>query len=319
MKRFLNLVVLTIIFASFSLSAQMHHGRMFDSELKAKLQEYHKVNVCPQWMTWREKLENSMSAEDLQKLKSLREEAQKTIAEKKECLENCRKENFNQDGDDSEKGKGKGKHGKGMKSGKHKCFETCGMGESKEYYAKQLKEILSRYENTVTEILADAKPYHEKWQTEKKAIIEEHISSKSDDDSPHKGKMKGKMDGTHNPKGKLFIGMLLMWNGSCDSNPEDLLELGTGLPTSNSSIKVNAYPNPFTDKATISFTLEQNSKVKLSVSNSSGEVVSKLVEGNLPAGEHNYEISAGNLTPGAYIYKLDVDGKIKTGKIVLNK
>jgi len=48
-------------------------------------------------------------------------------------------------------------------------------------------------------------------------------------------------------------------------------------------------------------------------------VVSKLVEGSLSAGEHNYELSAGSLTPGAYIYKLDVDGKTKTGKIVLNK
>ncbi|MBX3042161.1 MAG: T9SS type A sorting domain-containing protein [Candidatus Kapabacteria bacterium] len=315
MMRVISLVVVVILLSAFSITAQIFGGRMHDEELKLKLQEYHKINVCPQWFEWQKKIESSMSDEDLQKLHALRAEAQKVISEKKECLDNCRKES----GNNTDKA-GRPRKGNKMKGQGNDCANKCGLKDSKEYFAAQLKSLLKNYDNIINSILEDSKPYHEKWQSERKEIIENHFVNSNESARPGKGKrgngMKGRSD---EPKNKQFIGMLLMWNGSCDSNPEDLFEFGTNSAPKKSNIKVNAYPNPFTDNTNLSFILENASDVKLIVSTSTGEEVAQLHDGKLNAGEHSFNFNARNLTPGAYIYKLDINGKILSGKVILTK
>ena len=82
---------------------------------------------------------------------------------------------------------------------------------------------------------------------------------------------------------------------------------------------VNNYPNPFSGKATISFTLGEAALVSLQVYDLTGnEVLSLLEQSFFPAGEHSVEIDARTCNSGIYFYRLKTgDGYACTGKMCL--
>ena len=68
------------------------------------------------------------------------------------------------------------------------------------------------------------------------------------------------------------------------------------------------YPNPFTGKTTISFTLGKAALVSLQVYDLMGnEVLSLLEQSFFPAGEHSVEIDARTCNSGIYFYRLNSD------------
>lgn len=79
------------------------------------------------------------------------------------------------------------------------------------------------------------------------------------------------------------------------------------------------FPNPMTSSATISYTLAQNSNVKLDVYDISGRLVQNVVNGNQAKGEQKATFERGNLTPGVYIYKLQAGSQVETGKIMITE
>ncbi|MCK4978772.1 MAG: T9SS type A sorting domain-containing protein, partial [Candidatus Delongbacteria bacterium] len=79
------------------------------------------------------------------------------------------------------------------------------------------------------------------------------------------------------------------------------------------------YPNPFNPSTEISFSIKNNSQVKLSVYNSGGEIVSKMINGMMKKGSHSVNFDASELTGGIYFYKLEVDGRSLEKKMLLLK
>lgn len=100
-----------------------------------------------------------------------------------------------------------------------------------------------------------------------------------------------------------------------------------GLMPTEFSLSQN-YPNPFNPSTVIRYSIPFDSKVKVTVYNISGEVVSILVDGNMPAGQHEAlftSSSAQGLSSGIYLYNITAtsnDGKsnfTQTRKMVLIK
>ena len=81
------------------------------------------------------------------------------------------------------------------------------------------------------------------------------------------------------------------------------------------------YPNPFNPQTTISFSVPRdNSDVKLTVFNTSGQVVGTLFEGIKNRGVHSVNFDASSLNSGIYFYSLEVNCIRKaTRKMVLMK
>jgi len=77
------------------------------------------------------------------------------------------------------------------------------------------------------------------------------------------------------------------------------------------------YPNPFNPYTTIKFALPVSGQVKLTVYNSIGQVVRKLVDGNFKAGSHSVIFNADGLNSGMYFYQLYVDNAAKDSKKLL--
>lgn len=78
-----------------------------------------------------------------------------------------------------------------------------------------------------------------------------------------------------------------------------------------------AYPNPFSEATTISFTLKQPAQqVVLKVYDVLGREVTTLHDGPLTPGEHAVTFEAEGLPSGLYLYRLEVEGTQKTGRLV---
>ncbi|MFM9949737.1 MAG: T9SS type A sorting domain-containing protein, partial [Saprospiraceae bacterium] len=81
------------------------------------------------------------------------------------------------------------------------------------------------------------------------------------------------------------------------------------------AIEVNAYPNPFWEWTTISFQ-SGNEWCKLSVFDAAGNEIRVLSNQRLSAGEHQIRFEAHDLPAGSYYFRLQLDGRMKTRKMV---
>lgn len=80
---------------------------------------------------------------------------------------------------------------------------------------------------------------------------------------------------------------------------------------------LTAYPNPFNSSATLSFNLDFDSNVILSLFETNGRLIETLISQDLRAGNHLMNITASDLTSGVYLVTLNADGSVQTRKIIL--
>jgi subtilisin family serine protease len=88
--------------------------------------------------------------------------------------------------------------------------------------------------------------------------------------------------------------------------------------------RLAASPNPFNPRTEVSFSLDARSRVTLSVYDVAGKLVSRLVNGELPAGEHsvlwNGRDGGGRpVASGVYFLRLEADGRWAVRKVALIK
>jgi hypothetical protein len=83
-----------------------------------------------------------------------------------------------------------------------------------------------------------------------------------------------------------------------------------------STAMLTSYPNPFTSTANITFRLEKDAHVQLTVHDLAGRQVRVLVNTQTTAGIHRASFNANQLAPGVYWLKMVYNGKAVTKKIV---
>jgi len=79
------------------------------------------------------------------------------------------------------------------------------------------------------------------------------------------------------------------------------------------------YPNPFNPMTSIKFSLPADSHVRLTVYDVRGQVVSRLVERVMGAGEHSVNWDARNHPSGVYFYRMETEGFSATQKMIMLK
>ncbi|OGU62926.1 MAG: hypothetical protein A2V66_09985 [Ignavibacteria bacterium RBG_13_36_8] len=79
------------------------------------------------------------------------------------------------------------------------------------------------------------------------------------------------------------------------------------------------YPNPFNPSTTISYTLPEAVNVTLKIYDSLGNEVAVLVNEEQPAGSHEINFDAANLTSGVYFYRLEAGYYSHTKAMLLLK
>jgi glucose/arabinose dehydrogenase len=79
------------------------------------------------------------------------------------------------------------------------------------------------------------------------------------------------------------------------------------------------YPNPFNPSTTLSFSLQNNADVKLTIVDVTGRIVENLLSGRFAAGRYSVVWNAGLQASGSYIARLESGSRIWTKKIMLVK
>ncbi|NOY78186.1 MAG: T9SS type A sorting domain-containing protein [Calditrichaeota bacterium] len=90
-----------------------------------------------------------------------------------------------------------------------------------------------------------------------------------------------------------------------------------GVPSS--FVLYQNYPNPFNPTTVIPFSLQKRGHVDLSVFDVNGRLVAKLFNQEMSAGQYQAKFDGSRLASGVYYYRLLVDGKVFTKKMMLVK
>lgn len=79
------------------------------------------------------------------------------------------------------------------------------------------------------------------------------------------------------------------------------------------------YPNPFNPATKIQFKLNEESNVKLVLHDVLGREIAVLLNSNMPAGIHTYNLDAANYPSGVYYYTMHTNNTVQTRKMMLIK
>jgi hypothetical protein len=82
---------------------------------------------------------------------------------------------------------------------------------------------------------------------------------------------------------------------------------------------LTSYPNPFNPVTTIGFTLQKSADVKLKVYDLKGNLVTELLQGQMPEGRHEVMFQAAGITSGIYLARLTTAELTQSLKLILMK
>ena len=77
------------------------------------------------------------------------------------------------------------------------------------------------------------------------------------------------------------------------------------------------YPNPFNPVTTIKYSLPHSANVKINILDINGKHLENLFEGKLSAGTQYIKFDGSKYASGIYLYRVIIDKKQKTGKMIL--
>ncbi len=87
--------------------------------------------------------------------------------------------------------------------------------------------------------------------------------------------------------------------------------------TSLSAVTLQTYPNPFSESATIQFTVPEQGSARVTIVNLLGEQVAQLFDGEMAAGEHSFTWDAHGVPDGTYFCLIhSADGVKQTALVV---
>ena len=92
--------------------------------------------------------------------------------------------------------------------------------------------------------------------------------------------------------------------------------VGPAEPEAVSTI-VGNYPNPFSNKTTIEFELDEPAAVRLTLWDVSGKRLGVILDQSMSAGQHSHTFSARDLPSGTYFVRLEADNTSDSHQIVV--
>ncbi|MCB5230340.1 MAG: GLUG motif-containing protein [Candidatus Cloacimonas sp.] len=119
-----------------------------------------------------------------------------------------------------------------------------------------------------------------------------------------------------------------IWKHDCDHSKNDGYpylweEIDLSADKSNVAkplpMSLRNYPNPFNPETTISFNLPKEGKVELSIYNIKGQLVKKVINRPMDAGQHVISWNGSDVSSGLYFYKLATPESSLINKMMLLK
>ncbi len=105
--------------------------------------------------------------------------------------------------------------------------------------------------------------------------------------------------------------------GPADPGDDPDVAVAVVIPTTYALL--GSIPNPFNPSTDIRFNLPEPGTARLVVYDTRGRAVARLVDGELPAGEHRVTFDGSRLPSGRYFYRLEAGSYSATRSMTLAK
>ncbi len=292
-------VQITCLFAVISAqpSSTSSHGPQQFSAMRAEMLSWAQKEVVPSLREWKGVLDRSLSTTDLEMLNRLRDSARLLRNERMRLIKEW---SVNPTTETEQKAERRAK----MRA----------IGEQERALAQELKPIAERSRETLRAIGETAKPKIELWRATVVSKVEEVAAAKGlNVDTDHKYWMMRYLPlmGLDAQMTRRFlIARFMLWDGG--DIPE--LELTPAMIDVPSLNKINTnlmfslsqnVPNPVSgSRTTVTFALEQNDHVKMTLLDAKGSELSVITDAEYTAGSHYVEIPTDKLANGSYVYRL---------------
>ena len=102
-------------------------------------------------------------------------------------------------------------------------------------------------------------------------------------------------------------------------SPKPVPGIEAAAVTDNGILLEENVPNPFDETTTIGFRLPGEAKIRLSVSDERGRLIGVITEGTTGAGRHEVTFRVADLPSGQYFYSLEVEGRVLTRKMTIQR
>ncbi|MDP2237811.1 MAG: T9SS type A sorting domain-containing protein [Bacteroidales bacterium] len=86
-----------------------------------------------------------------------------------------------------------------------------------------------------------------------------------------------------------------------------------------SSTFINITPNPANEAVNISYFTGKDSKVTISLLDLNGRLVRELYNGTMPAGQHQFNWNASDISSGVYMIRLNTNENVSTSRLIIKK
>ncbi|MCO5250644.1 MAG: T9SS type A sorting domain-containing protein [Candidatus Kapabacteria bacterium] len=301
MKRILAITV----FVAFSSILLFSQNQINHDDLKADIRTYAEQNIHPQMKIWKSEIDKELNSEELAILNSARAKASEF---KKDGLEHMR--NFTPD-----------RGNKGGKKGKNHPMRE----QMKEMHT-QLLPIIENHSDFFSKLKEEIQPKSEKWQNDMRTMkrdwkqenVEKLECENKSADCPKNGKGMGKHGKGNkfekNPQHQLM--RVMLWDGS---SFEDEANLFQKSDQSAARYNANVFPNPANDAINLEFNAPTQGVYELTISDVSGNVVSKQNVNVSSAGKINHVITGVSLGNGVYNYTITTGGIPESGRFVIQR
>ena len=117
-----------------------------------------------------------------------------------------------------------------------------------------------------------------------------------------------------------------MWSLSWSDATIYKLDIGPAaiILNKNEAIELSIYPNPFSNRVTISFSLADSEKIKLDLFSITGQKIKALANKQLPSGNYNFSWDArkkdgGLLKEGVYFVRLQYREQVIIKKVIFSR
>jgi tetratricopeptide (TPR) repeat protein len=101
--------------------------------------------------------------------------------------------------------------------------------------------------------------------------------------------------------------------------PKDNNKPSTDSKIIPTEVSINNYPNPFNPSTKIVYSLPEDSHVNITIYNSLGQEVIKLIDEQKIAGSYTIEWNPGKLSSGLYYYRIKTDKSSEMRKMIYMK
>ncbi len=316
-KLILSIAAISIAAFGFLYAVDKTERQEVMQSLGDELRAYAEENVHPQMQEWKDEIDSKISTEDLEKLNTLRADAEKFRDDMKDKRQEMRGMRGNGMRGNGMKGKnGKGNKGNKGNMGNNQNGECANMKNHKAQYTDELNSIIENYPEFFEELFAEVDETRAIWKDDMKEIRDNWFEENEDflNENMKNGKRNKRMLENRMENRFSTPQHILLWNGVPVRKPSFRGDY-------NNSQRIETYnsPNPFSTSTTITYIIENAGNYKIEIINASGNVIETLHNGNLSEGENNFTFTANNLEPGVYFYKITGETIEQTNKMIISK